>query len=162
MGNNNPHTRPGPKSPKGPLVFLDIDGVLTRKPDYGKIDTQLLVEFLRWIDTIGGVIVLISSWNEEQFSETLRRLPRRLADRVTSQVSINFGNRNDAILHWIAENACEHDGVVILDDEDEKYANTPLARLVVSPQTENGMSASDYIRATDIIHNKKFTQKCNP
>lgn len=138
----------------GPLVFLDINGVLTRKPDYGRIDPGLLSEFLRWADTTGAVLILISSWREERFEQTLRRLPRELADRLADQVPPQLGPLPLAILRWKDLNAVTHDSIVILDDEADRYAGTELAALTVSPKTENGMSATDYARANDILNNR--------
>lgn len=138
----------------GPLVFLDIDGVLTRKPDYGRIDPGLLSEFLRWADATGAVLILISSWREERFEQTLRHLPRELADRLADQVPLQYGPLPQAILRWKDLNAVTHDSMVILDDEADRYAGTSLAALTVSPKTESGMSATDYARANDILNNR--------
>ena len=138
----------------GPLVFLDIDGVLTRKPDYGRIDPGLLTEFLRWADATGAVLILISSWREERFEQTLRRLPRELAGRLADQVPPQLGPLPLAILRWKDLNAVTHDSMVILDDEADKYAGTALAALTVSPKTECGMSATDYAKANDILNNR--------
>lgn len=138
----------------GPLVFLDIDGVLTRKPDYGRIDPGLLSEFLRWADATGAVLILISSWREEHFEQTLRRLPRELADRLADQVPLQLGPLPLAILRWKDLHAVTHDSMVILDDEADRYAGTALAAFTVSPKTESGMSATDYAKANDILNNR--------
>lgn len=139
----------------GPLVFLDIDGVLTRKPDYGKIDPGLLSEFLRWADATGVVLILISPRRiEERFYQTLLRLPRELAGRLADQVPLQYGPLPQAILRWKERHAATHDSMVILDDEADRYTGTALAALTVSPKTENGMSATDYARANDILNNR--------
>lgn len=136
----------------GPLVFLDIDGVLTRKPDYGKIDPGLLSEFLRWADATGAVLILISSWREERFEQTLRHLPRELADRLADQLPVRLKTRAEGILNWLSRFGQGHEQRVILDDEGDQYLGTPLAALTVSPKTEYGMSATDYARANVILN----------
>lgn len=146
----------------GPLVFLDIDGVLTRKPDYGRIDPGLLTEFLRWADATGAVLILISSWREERFEQTLRRLPRELADRLADQLPVRFETRAEGILNWLSQFGQGHTQGVILDDESDQYLGTPLAPLVVSPDTHTGMKApDDYLKAFDIILNQTLPTPCN-
>ena len=138
----------------GPLVFLDIDGVLTRKPDYGRIDPGLLSEFLRWADATGAVLILVSSWREERFEQTLRHLPRELAERVADQLPVRFETHAEGILNWLSQFGQGHTQRVILDDEADRYIGTELAALTVSPKTESGMSETDYAKANDILNNQ--------
>ena len=147
----------------GPLVFLDIDGVLTRKPDYGKIDPGLLSEFLSWVDTVSAVVILVSSWREERLEQTLRHLPERLAERIADQLPVRFESRAEGILNWLSQFGQGHTQGVILDDEGDQYLGTPLAPMVVSPDTETGMKApGDYLKAFDIIMNQTLPTPCNP
>jgi len=120
--------------PPRPVIFLDIDGVLSRGGGESdrRVDHDLLARFERLVEATNAKVVLASTW---------RHTPDGLADarRLVGfddvLPDLRPASRAKEVQDWLAR----HPGTgrfVILDDEDDGYDELPLFQ----PQPEQGLT----------------------
>lgn len=100
-----------------PIVFLDIDGVLTHAASDGKLDPVCVGELDRLLEATGAETVLTSSWRDTYgLLETQRRLASAgLRARIDAAApAMRNGTRSHEITAYLR--ARERVRFVILDD----------------------------------------------
>lgn len=152
---------------EGPLVFLDIDGVLntTTHATHVRLDGPLVARLKRIVDESGGKIVFSTFWREHASYLTyiLRRhdvdcpvagstpgAPTSDSDRGVVLVERVKRRRGEEIQDFL--DGCSREcPYVILDDRDDAACYPEQRRRFVRTDPTTGLTDDDVNRAFDIL-----------
>lgn len=147
------------------FVFLDFDGVLNSERYFarnveakgnGNLDTGLVQKMLGFVEDIGGVVVVSSTWREGRTVGEIRSI---LKERGFKKTAIIKGKtpklydeddedapRGIEIEHYMKK----HQGVpfVIFDDDGDME---PVEKFLVQTDPRMGVTARDFQKARRIL-----------
>lgn len=153
----------------GPLLFLDIDGVLVtratltkgtkllpgHKWSFHQFDPQTVGALNRITDETGATIVISSTWRK---GRTLMQLREILADQgVTGRVIDKTGNSEDGIRggeiqRFMTDMGIEPHEIVILDDDADMLHLTPR---LIQTRSQTGLTMEDAQAAIDLLAGRR-------
>lgn len=143
-----------------PIIFLDIDGVLTtRATQYRTGDPKCVAELNHITDSTGAAIVVSSTWRHDpKIADILRSwgvtgevigVTPDLARPLPSSGIIQAVERGEEIAQWLLDNeAHRYARFVILDDDNDMGHFT---RYLVRTGSLAGLQASDAERAIHLL-----------
>jgi phosphopantetheine adenylyltransferase len=106
--------------PLGPVIFLDINGVLRKYTSAFKWDDECAATLSQIVQAAGASLVLMSSWRQDD--ARMRRMPELLATHslppllgVTPVLGKEHSARGDEILQWLEANGGARPWVAIDD-----------------------------------------------
>ena len=145
----------------GPLVFLDIDGVLNRtvKATHVRLDDDLCARLQRLVTTTGAKIVLSTFWREhmDYVAYVLRRqgiaadVVGRTPGEPTSAAYDGTRPRGDEICEYLEARCGPGCAYVILDDRDDAARGDAQRARFVRTDPASGLTDEDVRRAAAIL-----------
>ena len=145
----------------GPLVFLDIDGVLNRtvKATHVRLDDDLCARLQRLVATTGAKIVLSTFWREhmDYVAYVLRRqgiaadVVGRTPGEPTSAAYDGTRPRGDEIREYLEARCGPGCAYVILDDRDDAARGDAQRARFVRTDPASGLTDEDVRRAAAIL-----------
>lgn len=151
----------------GPIVFLDIDGVLNRTvaATHIRLDEDLVARLKVLTDRTSASVVLTTFWREyttyiayvlSRFHVRARVLGRTpgLASSPLARGERRYASRSDEICAWLEQHAEQGFGwFVVLDDRADAGLGA-LAEHFVRTDPERGLTDADVERALAILERK--------
>ena len=132
-----------------PVIFLDIDGVLTTPATGWRISPVLLDRAMRIADATEAVFVISSSWREDTLEKTLSFLPPAIAPRVAGQTpDLGTDRKGVEIKAWLKDHPTGN--WCILDDEVWPFLPEQLWRMV-PVETQYGLTEENVKKAIEIL-----------
>lgn len=132
-----------------PIIFLDIDGVLTTPASGWKIVPVLLDRVLRIADATEAVFVISSSWREDSLEKTLAFLPPVLRPRVSGQTpDLGTDRKGVEVKAYLKEHPTEH--WCILDDQVWPFLGEQLWNFV-PVEMDRGLTEDNVEDAISIL-----------
>lgn len=144
-----------------PVIFLDIDGVLTPFDGDGTLDVDCVDRLARIVNASKAAVVISSSWRHQM---SLDRLRERLSDAgfrgpiVDVTPTVLGATREDEILAWLAR---APKGLRFLVLDDALPAGRLNARWLVTDETL-GLQDDDVERAIGLLALPIFTTPAIP
>lgn len=155
----------------GPVIFLDIDGVLNSERsclafdgypwspifsddpeecDWHKFDDVAIGLLRRVVAKTGAVCVLSSSWRVGMSEDDLSALAARLGVPIVGCTRRDERNekRGEQIRDWLAENPLVTAYAILDDDDDMLEEQKPY---FVHVCYKSGFSLNDYMRLFEIL-----------
>lgn len=144
----------------GPLVFLDIDGVLntTVSADHVRLDRNLCGRLREIVERTGASIVLSTFWREHEayVAYVLKRqgieapVVGRTRGEPTSEGYDRKAPRSAEITAFLEERCAPDCAYVILDDREDA-SDAASRRRHVRTDPELGLTAADVARAVALL-----------
>lgn len=134
---------------KRPIVFLDIDGVLTHFGSQERLDPESIAHLNRLLDVTTAAMVLTSSWRDAYgVEETQRRLEQHgFRGRIEGVAPVlPAATRSDEIAAYLAAHDCPR--FVIVDDVP---VSSQLQRHLVLVDDFVGLTAADVDAAVKLL-----------
>lgn len=165
-------SQPSNPPERGPIVFLDIDGVLnrTRYADHIKFERALVRRLKQVLDATGARVVLSTFWRK--FSDYivyllgLHGVAARLVVGITpgrghmTDTPSPYKTRADEIRAWLKANPSVRSFVVLDDRADAGEGN--LSAHFVKTDHKTGLSDADAKRAVQILQNGSIKKEKGP